>query len=255
MILLFSVRRDGKSLTEMAKEETGRIGGLVAYAAVIAIIIILLAVVALIVVNALKSSPWGAFTIAMTIPIALLMGVYLRRIRPGKVLEVSVIGFILAMLAIWGGQWVSQNPALAADLHAERDHAGDSDHRLRVCRVCSAGVAAAGATRLSEHFREAGDDCAFERRDRGVASHAAHACVHALRRRHRAGVCRKSVSLCFYHHRLRSDQRIPFPDFERDHSQAHRPRNSDSPGRLGEYLVSRAMSLGVVHWRSENGIR
>src|ERR1700738_3661952 len=113
VILLFSVRRDGKSLTEMAKEETGRIGGFVAYAAVIIILIILLAVAALIVVNALKASPWGTFTIAMTIPIALLMGVYLRRIRPGKVLEVSVLGFILVMLAIWGGQWVSQHPAVA----------------------------------------------------------------------------------------------------------------------------------------------
>jgi carbon starvation protein len=113
VILLFSVRRDGKSLTEMAKEETGRIGGFVAYAAVISILVILLAVVALIVVNALKSSPWGTFTIAMTIPIALLMGIYLRRIRPGKVLEVSVLGFILVMLAIWGGQWVSQNPTMA----------------------------------------------------------------------------------------------------------------------------------------------
>jgi carbon starvation protein len=113
VILLFSVRRDGKSLTEMAKEETGRVGGVVAYAAVIAIITILLAVVALIVVNALKSSPWGAFTVGITIPIALLMGIYLRRIRPGKVLEVSVLGFILVLLAIWGGQWVSQNPTLA----------------------------------------------------------------------------------------------------------------------------------------------
>src|SRR5580658_244226 len=114
VILLFSVRRDGKSLTEMAKEETGRVGGVVAYAAVIAIITILLAVVALIVVNALKSSPWGAFTVGITIPIALLMGIYLRRIRPGKVLEVSVLGFILVLLAIWGGQWVSQNPTMAA---------------------------------------------------------------------------------------------------------------------------------------------
>ena len=92
VILLFSVRRDGKSLTEMAKEETGVVGGIVAYAAVIAILIILLAVVALVVVNALKNSPWGTFTIAMTIPIALLMGAYLRRIRPGKVLEVSTLG-------------------------------------------------------------------------------------------------------------------------------------------------------------------
>src|SRR6202022_938362 len=113
VILLFSVRRDGKSLTEMAKEETGRIGGFVAYAAVIIILIILLAVVALVVVNALKSSPWGTFTIAMTIPIALLMGIYLRRIRPGKVLEASVLGFVLVMLAIWGGQWVSQTTEVA----------------------------------------------------------------------------------------------------------------------------------------------
>jgi carbon starvation protein len=114
VILLFSVRRDGKSLTEMAKEETGRVGGFVAYAAVIAILIILLAVVALVVVNALKGSPWGTFTIAMTIPIALLMGVYLRRIRPGKVLEVSVLGFVLVLLAIWGGQWAAQNPDMAS---------------------------------------------------------------------------------------------------------------------------------------------
>jgi carbon starvation protein len=113
VILLFSVRRDGKSLTEMAKEEIGRLGGFVAYAAVIAILVILLAVAALIVVNALKDSPWGTFTIAMTIPIALLMGLYLRRIRPGKVLEVSVLGFLLVLLAIWGGQWAAQNPALA----------------------------------------------------------------------------------------------------------------------------------------------
>jgi carbon starvation protein len=113
VILLFSVRRDGKSLTEMAKDEIGRVGGLVAYLAVIAILIILLGVAALIVVNALKASPWGTFTIAMTMPIALLMGVYLRRIRPGKVLEVSALGFALVLAAIWGGQYVSQNEALA----------------------------------------------------------------------------------------------------------------------------------------------
>ncbi len=113
VILLFSVRRDGKSLTEMAKEEIGRVGGFVAYTAVIAILVILLGVAALIVVNALKDSPWGTFTIAMTIPIALLMGLYLRRIRPGKVLEVSALGFVLVLLAIWGGQWASQNPAMA----------------------------------------------------------------------------------------------------------------------------------------------
>src|SRR5258705_10206484 len=108
VILLFSVRRDGKSLTEMARDEIGRLGGLVAYIAVISIIVILLAVCALVVVNALKASPWGTFTIAMTIPIALLMGVYLRTLRPGKVLETSALGFVLVMLAIWSGQGVSQ---------------------------------------------------------------------------------------------------------------------------------------------------
>jgi len=113
VILLFSVRRDGKSLTEMAKEEIGRVGGFVAYASVISILVILLAVCALIVVNALKQSPWGAFTIAMTIPIALLMGVYLRRLRPGRVLETSAVGFVLVLAAIWGGQWASQAPAVA----------------------------------------------------------------------------------------------------------------------------------------------
>ena len=114
VILLFSVRRDGKSLTEMAKTEIGKVGGFVAYLAVISIIVILLGAVALIVVNALKSSPWGTFTIAMTIPIAVLMGLYLRRFRPGKVLETSAIGFVLVMAAIFGGQWVSHSSTWAA---------------------------------------------------------------------------------------------------------------------------------------------
>jgi carbon starvation protein len=113
VILLFSVRRDGKSLGQMAKEEIGPVGGFVAFVAVISIIVILLGVVALVVVNALRGSPWGTFTIAMTIPIALVMGVYLKYLRPGKVLETSIIGFVLVMSAVVAGQWVSQNPGLA----------------------------------------------------------------------------------------------------------------------------------------------
>ncbi len=111
--LAFSVRRNGKSLGQMAREEIGRMGGFVAFVAVFAIITILLGVVALVVVNALKASPWGFFTIAATMPIALLMGIYLRYLRPGKVLEVSVLGFALVMLSIWGGQLISQSPAWA----------------------------------------------------------------------------------------------------------------------------------------------
>jgi carbon starvation protein len=113
VILLFSVRRDGKSLTEMAREEIGGVGGFVTYVSVISILIVLCGVVALVIVNALKSSPWGTFTIAMTMPIAVLMGVYLRHLRPGKVLETSVLGFVLVLFAIWGGQWVAHNAQLA----------------------------------------------------------------------------------------------------------------------------------------------
>jgi carbon starvation protein len=113
VILLFSVRRDGKSLGQMAREEIGKTAGTVAFIAVLSILIILLAVVALIIVNALKDSPWGVFTIAMTIPIALLMGVYLRYLRPGRVLEASVLGFLLVVLAIFGGQWISHSAGAA----------------------------------------------------------------------------------------------------------------------------------------------
>ncbi|HYE25766.1 MAG TPA: carbon starvation CstA family protein [Clostridia bacterium] len=113
VILLFSVRRDGKSLTEMARDEIGRVGGAVAFLAVMSIIVILLGAVSLIVVNALKGSPWGTFTIAATMPIAVLMGVYLRHLRPGKVLEASALGFVLVLAAIWGGQWVAHSPYAA----------------------------------------------------------------------------------------------------------------------------------------------
>ncbi|MBI3697817.1 MAG: carbon starvation protein A, partial [Acidobacteria bacterium] len=113
VILFASMRRDGKSLGQMAREEIGKLGGGTALISVLMIIVILLAVVALVVVNALKGSPWGTFTIAATMPIAVFMGLYLRYWRPGKVLEVSAIGFALVMLAIFGGRWVSQTPDLA----------------------------------------------------------------------------------------------------------------------------------------------
>jgi carbon starvation protein len=113
VILFASMRRDGKSLGEMAKEEIGPIGGFTALLTVLLIMIILLAVVALVVVNALKGSPWGTFTILATMPIAVFMGLYLRYWRPGKVLECSVIGFVLVVLSIFGGQAVAHSAALA----------------------------------------------------------------------------------------------------------------------------------------------
>ena len=114
VILLFSVRRDGKSLGQMAREEIGKVAGTVSFIAVLSILVILLAVVALIIVNALKASPWGTVTIGLTIPIALLMGVYLRYIRPGRVLEASVVGFMMVLLAIFAGQWVSHSASASA---------------------------------------------------------------------------------------------------------------------------------------------
>ncbi|MGH3765944.1 MAG: carbon starvation CstA family protein [Pseudonocardiaceae bacterium] len=104
--LFFSLRRDGRSLGQMAREEIGPIGGAAALIAVFAIMIVLLAVLALIVVNALAQSPWGAFSVAMTIPIALFMGYYLRALRPGKVIETTLIGVGLLLLAIVAGGWV-----------------------------------------------------------------------------------------------------------------------------------------------------
>lgn len=112
--LLFSVRRDGKSLGQMAREEIGKVAGTVSFIAVLSILVILLAVVALIIVNALKASPWGTVTIGLTIPIALLMGLYLRYVRPGRVLEASAIGFMFVLLAIFAGQWVSHSASLSA---------------------------------------------------------------------------------------------------------------------------------------------
>jgi len=105
-VLFFSMRRNGKSLGQMIREEIGLVGGIAALIAVFAIMIIILAVLALIVVNALAESPWGVFSIGLTIPIALFMGVYLRRLRPGRVLEATGIGVALLLLAIVSGGWI-----------------------------------------------------------------------------------------------------------------------------------------------------
>jgi len=109
VILFCSIRRDGKSLGQMAREEVSERGGFIAQLAVLAIMTILLAVVGLVVVNALKSSPWATFTLAMTIPIALLLGLYLRFVRPGRVLEASVMGVALVLFVVVAGQWVADS--------------------------------------------------------------------------------------------------------------------------------------------------
>jgi len=113
VILFCSMRRDGKSLGQMAREEIGKVGGFIALVTVLIIMVILLAVVGLVVVNALKGSAWGTFTIAATMPVAIFMGLYLRYWRPGKVLECSAIGFLLVLASIFGGRSVAESASLA----------------------------------------------------------------------------------------------------------------------------------------------
>jgi carbon starvation protein len=108
VVLFFSMRRGGRSLGQMARDELGRIGGTAAILATLLIMIIIVAILALVVVNALGESPWGVFSVSMTIPIAVFVGLYLRFIRPGRITEISVIGFVLLMAAIIAGGWVAE---------------------------------------------------------------------------------------------------------------------------------------------------
>lgn len=114
MVLFISSRRDGRSLGDLIKAELGLVPGVIALFGIFMIMVILLAVLALIVVKALIGSPWGMFTVAMTIPIALFMGVYSRYIRPGRIGEVSLIGFVMLMVAIVLGQSVQADPLLSS---------------------------------------------------------------------------------------------------------------------------------------------
>src|SRR6267378_764814 len=113
VILFASMRRNGKSLGQMVKEELNTSAGFIALLAILAIVIILLAVLALVVVNALAESPWGIFTVGATVPIALFMGGYLRFWRVGKVMEASAIGVALLLFAVWGGRAVHESPTLS----------------------------------------------------------------------------------------------------------------------------------------------
>ena len=112
VILFLSSRRNGRSLGQMARDELGAIGGIAALIATLFIMIILIAVLGLVVVNAMKHSPWATSTVAATIPIAMLVGLYMRSIRPGRVLEGSLIGVILLLLAVAGGGWIDLQPGL-----------------------------------------------------------------------------------------------------------------------------------------------
>lgn len=135
VILFCSIRRNGRSLGQMARDELGPVGGVAALLGVMTIMIILIAVLGLVVVNAMKHSPWGTFTVTMTIPIALFMGIYLRAIRPGRVLEATAIGILLLLAAVAGGGVVDQLPAVRGWF--------DHDGRVLALAVIAYGFTAA----------------------------------------------------------------------------------------------------------------
>lgn len=110
--LFFSIRRNGRSLGQMARDEIGAVGGTAALVGTFMIMIILIAVLGLVVVNAMKHSPWATSTVAATIPIAMIVGIYMRNIRPGRVLEASVIGVVLLLLSVFLGGWINHNESL-----------------------------------------------------------------------------------------------------------------------------------------------
>jgi carbon starvation protein len=120
LVLFFSMRRGGRSIGQMARQELGRIGGTAAIIASLLIMLIIVAILALVVVNALGESPWGVFSVSMTIPIALFMGCYLRWIRPGRITEISIIGFVLLIAAIIAGGWVASTEWGAAIFTLDR---------------------------------------------------------------------------------------------------------------------------------------
>ncbi len=120
LVLYFSMRRGGRSIGQMARDQLGRIGGTAAIIASLLIMIIIVAILALVVVNALGESPWGVFSVSMTIPIAVFMGCYLRWIRPGRITEISIIGFALLMLAIVAGGWIAETEWGAAAFTLDR---------------------------------------------------------------------------------------------------------------------------------------
>ena len=152
MILFISTRRDGRSLGEMVKAEMGPVAGLIALFGTFMIMIIILAVLALIVVKALSDSPWGMFTVVSTLPIAVFMGIWMRFIRPGRVGGISVAGFVLLIGAILLGGQVAASPTWAPMFTFTGTELGVDSDRLRLCRRRTAGVAGAGAARLSVHL-------------------------------------------------------------------------------------------------------
>ena len=232
VILFCSMRRDGKSLGQMAREEIGKVGGFTALSTVLLIMIILLAVVALVVVNALKDSPWGTFTIAATMPIAVFMGLYLRYCGPGKVLEARRSASCWCWSSIFGGQWVSHSPTLAPMFTF-------TGVTLAFSIIVYGFLASALPVWLLlaprdylSTFVKLGVVLMLGCRHSVRAAGAATAGVHPIRRRHGPDLRRQDLSVLLHHHRLRSDLRLSRADLLRHDAEDDRPRVARLAGRL-----------------------
>ena len=203
VILFCSMRRDGRSLGEMVKMEMGPIAGGVALVGTLGIMIIILAALGLVVVKALGESPWGTFTVAVTIPTAMLMGVYMRSIRPGKVGEASAFGVIVLLLAIWYGQYVAQDATLGPAFTYSAPCLSLGNHRLWRHRLHVAGVASARASRLPQHVPQDRRHCCASDWHLSGPTGSENAGGDAFHRRQRTCVFRPTIPVPFYHHRVR----------------------------------------------------
>ena len=232
VVLFASLRRDGKSLGQMVKEELNSTAGYLALFAILAIIIILLAVLALVVVKALAESPWGLFTVGATIPIAMFMGCYLRFGRVGKVREASVIGVVCLLLAVWGGKLIHESPELGR-LFGLRDI-------TLAWAIILYGLAASvlpvwlllAPRGYLSTFMKLGTIFALALGHIHRAAGSEDAGHQPVRGRVRADHCGQGVSVLLYHHCLRRDLRLPHPDLQRHHAQDADPRVVCAAGGL-----------------------
>ena len=209
IVLFISTRRDGRSLGDLIKTEMGHAPGVIAMVGILSIMIILLAVLALVVVKALADSPWGAFTVFATLPIAVFMGVYGRYLRPGHIGEMSLIGFVLLIASIAFGRTVAAERDARAALHLHGRDARLHAHRLWLRRLGAAGVAAARAARLSLDLPQDRHDPVTRAGHFHRLAGAPDAGGQPLYRRHGAGLRRQPVPLPLHHHRLRRGVGLP----------------------------------------------